>query len=122
MRLSFIQLSGFSANWKRLKLTDEDLRNLERAIMDAPDHPPVMSGTGGLRKIRFAQAASSSGKSGGLRACYVYFAEFGLVYLCAVFPKNVQANLSAAERAMYRKVLESFKRYLHDNGLKGPTP
>jgi hypothetical protein len=85
VKLSFIQLSAFSSNWARMKLTDEDLRALEAAIQDAPDGPPVMRGSAGLRKVRFAPASSSSGKSGGARACYAYLPEFGLVYLCAVF-------------------------------------
>ena len=52
--MSFIQLSGFATNWARMKLTDEDLRSLEAAILAAPDAMPVMRGSGGLRKIRFA--------------------------------------------------------------------
>jgi hypothetical protein len=66
VRLSFIQLSAFAANWKRMKLSDDDLRSLEAAISDAPDRRPVMAGTGGLRKIRFAPEKSAAGKSGGL--------------------------------------------------------
>jgi hypothetical protein len=122
VQLSFIQLSAFSSNGKRMKLTDDDLRALESAIAQAPADAPVMRGTGGLRKIRFAPHASSGGKSGGARACYAYFEEYGLVYLCAVFPKNAKANLSAVERAAYRKVLDSFRRYLHDRSKQGRTP
>src|SRR5436309_5208414 len=122
VRLSFIQLSGFATNWARMRLTDEDLRALEAAIQKGPARPPVMRGTGGLRKIRFAPAKSSGGKSGGVRACYTYFAEFGLVYLCAVFAKSAKANLTAAECEDFRKVLEAFRRYLRDNWKKGWTP
>ena len=93
VRLSFIQLSGFRTNWARMKLTDEDLRRLESLILAAPDAAPVMRGTGGLRKVRLAPASSSGGKSGGARVCYAYFADFRLVYLCAVFAKNDKANL-----------------------------
>ncbi len=120
MKLSFIQLSGFASNWARMKLTDDDLQRLESSILQAPDAPPVMRGSGGLRKIRIA--TSGAGKSGGARACYAYFPEFGLVYLCAVFAKNAKANLTAAERATYRKVLEAFDRYLRENWKKGWTP
>ena len=79
--LSFIQLSAFSKNWKRLGLTDDDLRVLESAIQNGPTTPPVMKGTGGLRKIRFAPLSHGGGKSGGARACYAYFPDFALVYL-----------------------------------------
>jgi hypothetical protein len=118
--LGFIQLSGFAANWARMRLTDDDLRRLELAIQEAPDGPPVMGGTGGLRKVRFAPA-HGGGKSSGMRGCYAYFEEFGLVYLCAVFAKKDKGNLSAGEREAYRKVLEVFGRYLRENWKKGWT-
>jgi hypothetical protein len=122
MRLSFIQLSGFAANWRRMKFTDEDLRALENAVAQRPDGPPVMSGTGGLRKIRFAPRSAGSGKSGGARACYAYFPEFGLVYFCAVYAKNDRASLSAAERGAFRRVLQSYQEYLRENAGRGRTP
>src|SRR5688500_17934498 len=105
-----------------MKLTDEDLRALEAAIQDAPDGPPVMRGSGGLRKVRFAPASSSSGKSGGARACYAYLPEFGLVYLCAVYPKKARANLPTAELEEFRKMLERIRRYLREHWRKGWTP
>jgi hypothetical protein len=122
MRLSFVQLTAFRVNWKRLRLTDAGLRELELAILDDPSKPPVMCGTRGLRKIRFSGEHSSGGKSGGVRVCYAYFSEFGLVYLCAVFPKNEKANLSNQERNAYRQLLADFERYLRDYFGKGWTP
>ena len=122
MRLSFIQLSAFRANWKRLGMTDADLRSLEGAILAHPLKSPVMPGTGGLRKIRFSGHASTSGKSGGVRVCYACFAEYGLVYFCAVFPKNEKANLSRSEANEYRQVLAEFDRYLREYFRKGWTP
>ena len=87
MRLSFIQLTAFRINWKRLGMDDADLQSLETAISTDPSKPPAMRGTGGLRKIRFSGHASSAGKSGGVRICYAYFREFGLIYLCAVYQR-----------------------------------
>jgi hypothetical protein len=122
MLLSFIQLTSFRVNWRRLGLADADLRELEAAILADPTRPPVMRGTGGLRKIRFSRLGSSAGKSGGARACYAYFEEFGLVYLCAVFPKNEKANLSAKEAGEFRQLLAEFGRYLRQYFQRGWTP
>ena len=122
MRTSFVHLSAFTTSWKRMSLTDEDLGLLENAIQRRPGGPPVMPGTGGLRKIRFAPAHGSGGKSGGGRVCYAYLPEYHLVYLCAVFPKHEKANLSDAEKRAYKRVLESFSRYLKDHWEKGLTP
>lgn len=121
MKLSLVQLSAFAREWKRLELTDEDLQSLEMAIMASPDGPPIVAGTGGLRKIRFA-GGPGSGKSGGVRVCYAYFSGFGLVYLCAVFAKSDKANLTVAERNAYRKVIEQFDAYLRKWFKQGWTP
>jgi hypothetical protein len=122
MRLSFIQLTAFRVNWKRLGLTDADMRALEIAILENPAGPPIMSGTGGLRKIRFSGESSASGKSGGARVCYVYFRQFELVYFCAVFPKNEKANLSKEEKNAYRQLMIQFEQYLARYFEKGWTP
>jgi hypothetical protein len=120
--LSLIQLPAFAATWKRLGLTDADLRSLEAAIVKSPASSPVMARTGGLRKVRFAPHGSGGGKSGGVRVCYAYFSRYGLVYLCAVYPKNEKANLSPAERAAYKRVIDGFDRYLRQWFEKGWTP
>lgn len=121
--LSLIQLAEFKTYWHRLGLTDGDLRLLEAAIMVEPMASPVMKGTGGLRKIRYAPLKSGGGKSGGVRVCYAYFPEFDLIYLCAVFPKNAKANLSAGEASIYKAVLQRFAQYLRANyRSKGITP
>jgi hypothetical protein len=122
MRCSLIQLNHFRSNWKRLGMNDEDLQALELAIMEDPAKPPVMAGTGGLRKVRFAHPRSSSGKSGGARICYAYFKDFDLVYLCAVYPKNEKGNLTAAEKNTYKQVLTELDKYLKENFKNGWTP
>jgi hypothetical protein len=67
--------------------------------------------------------SSGGGKSGGDRVCYAYFPEYGLVYLCAVFPKNAKANLSSAEASVYKTILQRFSQYLRENfKSKGLTP
>jgi hypothetical protein len=48
--MRFIQLDGFTSDWRDLKLGDDDLRRLENAILARPEGAPVIPGTGGLRK------------------------------------------------------------------------
>ena len=50
-----IELPGFTRAWASLGLSDDDLTTLQTAILDGPNRHPVVSGTGGLRKIRFAR-------------------------------------------------------------------
>jgi hypothetical protein len=71
----FVQASRFSKRWDALGLVDDDLQALEIAIMSNPRGPAVITGTGGLRTIRFAPLQGGKGKRGAFRVCYVYFEE-----------------------------------------------
>src|SRR4051812_39093620 len=86
--LRFVQSHSFAGDWASYGLDDDDLRTLEIAIMACPDRWPVIEGTGGLRKIRFAAPGSNRGKSGAFRVCFVYFEEYGSVWLVTIFGKN----------------------------------
>lgn len=114
VRFTFIQPASFVADWRRLRLTDDDLRALENGIMLRPDAGAVMRGTGGLRKMRFAPPSSHTGKSGGMRVCYVVFLDLAKVFLLAIFPKNEKANLDADERQHFRKWIV----YLYEQAKK----
>lgn len=107
-----MQPASFAAEWRRLRLTDEDLQELEAEIMRRPDIGPVMRGTGGVRKMRFSPASWARGKSGALRVCYVCFREFATVYLLLVFPKNEKANLTPAEAAHFRRWVAILRQQL----------
>ncbi len=98
MRYVIVYLPLFASKVKKLGLTAEDLRRLELLIMADAKGAPVIAGTHGLRKIRFSLESSSSGKSGGVRACYVVLEDVAYVYLVTLFAKNEQENLDRATR------------------------
>lgn len=101
----FIELDGFTDDWQRLKFSDDDLHALQLAIMAKPKGAPVVSGTGRLRKIRYAPLKSGKGKSGGARICYVYFEEYSVVVLVLAYPKNEKDDLSSAEKQVIKKLI-----------------
>lgn len=103
--LTFIEMDGFSADWIELGLDADDLLALQVAIMSGPSRPPVIPGTGGLRKIRFAPKAWNVGKSGGVRICYVYFAAWGVVLLVIAYPKSEKDTLTAEEKRDIRQLI-----------------
>ena len=109
MKLTFAQIAGFAAKWARMRLTDEDLQALEAQMMERPQAGEVMRGTGGVRKIRFAPPSWQTGKSGATRVCYITLVDAGHCYLLAIFAKNEQSNLTAAERNELRKLARVLK-------------
>ena len=105
--LDFIELPSFTRRWDHdLKLDAEnDLCALQLGIMANPKASPVIKGTGGLRKMRFAPERWKSGKSGAARVLYVYFEEFGIVLLCLVYGKGEKENISLAVRKYVKKLI-----------------
>jgi hypothetical protein len=103
--LRFVWIDPFEGQWRQLGLPEEACRGIELAIMAAPRKAPVISGTGGLRKLRFAVEGSQRGKSGSYRVFYSYFEDFGTVVLVAIIDKTRDANLSRAQRQGLAHVL-----------------
>ena len=110
--LSFLEAPVFARAWKACALSDEDLFELQQLILIDPKGHPAMTGTGGLRKIRFSPTDSPRGKSGSHRACYVYYEEYGLVLLVTAYSKNEKDDLSAAARKAIHKMIEEQTKLL----------
>lgn len=109
---TFIQLKPFARAWKKLGLTETDLAALEMLIMTAPQGPPVVPGTGGLRKVRFAPARWKRGKSGAARICYAYYPEYSLALLVVAYGKARKDDLTQEEERGIKSQLVRFKRLL----------
>jgi len=110
--LIFLELNWFTQSWADYNLTDGDLAELQIEIMGSPLSAPVMQGTNGLRKLRFAPEHWNTGKSGALRVCYVYFPKYGWVLLCLVFKKGELGNISNAGKQAINKAIERIEHCL----------
>lgn len=116
MRKTFHHFEAFTAKWKRLKLTDEDLQALEEQVAANPDAGDVMSGTGGLRKVRFAPPSWHTGKSGASRVCYVHVVRADAIGLMVIFAKNEKPNLSAEDKARVATTVKTFRNSFNKDG------
>jgi len=108
----FIELTGFTRAWESLGLSDDDLTTLQTAILDGPNRYPVVSGTGGLRKIRFARPGKGRGKSSSYRVCFACFLNDGVVILAMVYGKGEQADLTMAQRKNIAAALQVISEQL----------
>jgi hypothetical protein len=86
-------------------LTDEDALALEMAILQRPKGFPVVQGTGGLRKMRFAPPKWRKGKRGAVRVGYAYLEQYGTVLLVIAYPKTEKDDLTPNERKTIRRLL-----------------
>lgn len=115
--LTFIEMHGFTDDWRELGMTDDDLLALQVMMMATPRQGKVVSGTGGLRKLRFAPAKSSHGKRGGCRVCYVYFEEHHTILLVVVYSKSEQDDLSSEDKGVIKKVIERQQKAFDEGRL-----
>jgi len=111
--LHFVELDGFRDDWEKLGLDDEhDDWALQILIMCNPKGAPVIKGTGGLRKLRFAPDRWKTGKRGAVRVCYVYFPDHWTVLLVAAYGKNEKDDLTQQERAGLKEYIGQVERWL----------
>ena len=86
-------------------LTPDEYRALQLELVARPLAGTVIPGTGGLRKLRWV--APGRGKRGGLQVIYYYAASPAQILLLFVFAKNERSDLTPAQRAKLRAIVES---------------
>ena len=105
--MRFVETPVFTAALRR-HLDDERYRQLQIALMLRPEQGPVIKGTGGLRKVRWATAGG--GKRGGLRVIYYWAPRDEAFYMVYAYTKSEQGDLTPAQtRQLSRVVREEFK-------------
>ena len=65
--IEFIETPMFTRQIKQIA-TDEELRELQKTLIESPDKGDLIQKTGGLRKVRMA--TGNQGKSGSARVIY----------------------------------------------------
>jgi hypothetical protein len=89
-------------------LSEEEQIAMEFFIACAPESHPVIPGTGGFRKARWAR--TGKGKSGGFRVIYFFVAPPGRIYLAAIYAKSQKDTLSASDQSVLAKLAAQIKK------------
>ena len=97
--LEFVYTRLFQVT-RRGVLTDDEVRVVEDALLENPEAGATVAGTGGVRKVR-----EGRGKRGSARAVYLYVGRQRTVYFILTFPKNVQGNLTEAQKKAVREIV-----------------
>ena len=101
--LSFIE-SRLFARLVVTYLNDDEYRALQEELARNPDAGPVVPGSGGVRKIRWA--AQGRGKRGGYRVIYYVKRSHGVIWLLTIYPKNVVDDIPAHVLRQIRKEID----------------
>ena len=98
---TFVETAEFEACWKALKLTEQDLADLQNTIIKLRDTAASLGS--GVHKIRFAPKNYSKGKSNSIRVIYVDVVVDEYIYLVSAFSKTDEANITKNEELEIRE-------------------
>ena len=77
-------------------------------LLANPQLGPVIEGSGGVRKVRFA--VPGKGKRGGARVIYIDVMVDEAIYLLYAYPKSVKDDLTKDEVKEFKKIADLLKR------------
>ena len=89
-------------------LSDRELQALQYCLLRNPDIGDVIPGLSGARKVRIP--LEGRGKSGGGRVVYVDVVIRERIYLLTAYAKNVQTDLSPAQKKELSQLVEFIKK------------
>jgi hypothetical protein len=112
MKRTFVELPTFSDDWKKLKMSEEDLREVQTALLANPASGTVLSECGGIRKLRWGR--QGTGKSGGIRIFYYDWPTKSLTFFLAVIAKSKKENLIKSERNALASLVHSIKEKYYE--------
>ena len=98
-----IETSVFTRQLRAL-LPDEEYRKLQAALVGKPTLGPLIRGSGGLRKLRWA--LPGRGKRGGVRVIYFWQARQDQLLMLLMYPKSERDDLSPSQLKLLRKLVE----------------
>ena len=84
-------------------LSDDEYRALQLHLVLRPGAGDLITGTGGLRKIRWR--VQGRGKRGGARVIYYWKSGAGQIYLLYLYTKNTRNSLSPRELRILRNLV-----------------
>jgi hypothetical protein len=67
---------------------------------------PIISGTGGLRKLRFADDRRGKSKRGGLRVIYYWWDAGSEFWLFTIYDKDEMSDLTKAQRETLKQMIK----------------
>jgi hypothetical protein len=88
-------------------LNDDDYRELQNRLAAGPEVGDVMPGTGGFRKLRWADPRRGKGRRGGLRVIYYYFPGEQQIWLMTLYDKAEASDLTAKQKQALKNAIES---------------
>ncbi len=101
--IKVIELSVFRKKVEKI-LTKDGCSELKFFLQTYPEKGVVISGTGGVRKLRWK--AGGKGKIGGARVIYYYHISDSEIILITIYTKNVKEDITSTEKKEMQKLVK----------------
>jgi len=85
-------------------MSDDEYRELQLALVVRPDIGDIISGSAGLRKVRWS--LPGRGKRGGVRVIYYWVVDDDHLRMLYVYPKGSQENLTQKQLKALKVIVE----------------
>ncbi len=85
-------------------MSPEALEDLFDYLIVNPEMGKIISGTSGVRKLRWKTGTNDRGKSGGVRVLY-HYSKNVLILLISLYGKSEKENISDAERNTLKQLI-----------------
>lgn len=102
----FVELPAFERH-RAQYLDDEAFTAFQYLLMRNPGAGDLIQETGGLRKIRFADARRGKGKRGGLRVVYYWWEPGAQFWLFTLFAKDEMSDLRPQDRRALKAMVKA---------------
>jgi hypothetical protein len=103
--LEFIEAPAFT-RYVSEYLADDEYRQLQNRLANNPELGDRMPGTGGFRKLRWADPRRGKGRRGGLRIIYYYFLADQQIWLMTLYDKDDASDLSPRAKKALKGAVE----------------
>ena len=104
MKATFVEMSSFEKSRENY-ITDDDYSDLQQELLANPKKGDTISGTGGLRKVRWSDSSRGKGKRGGTRIIYYYFDKGRQFWMFLIYNKGEMSDLTREQKKMFRAAL-----------------
>ena len=102
--MEFIEAPAFTRHIAEY-LDDESYAALQDGLAENPEAGDVMPGTGGFRKVRWADPRRGKGRRGGLRVIYYYFLSDFQILLVTIYGKDEATDLTPSEKRALKNTI-----------------
>lgn len=103
--MEFVEAPAFT-RYLSAYLDDDEYRELQGELAANPDLGDLMPGTGGFRKMRWADPRRGKGKRGGLRIIYYHFPSDRQIWLMTLYDKSEASDLTSREKKTLKTAIE----------------